>query len=112
MTNNFQRLNEIINYSLKETIEAIQVRQKGDGVYSAEQYEEFARHSGVLEPTLFFADILSIGGGGSEFWNFIVPYRDLVRLRLSRSRFVDKDDAEYTDTYSKLIDKVKTVKKQ
>lgn len=26
--------------------------------------------------------------------------------------FVDKDDAEYTDTYSKLIDKVKTVKKQ
>lgn len=97
-TNNFQRLNNVLAYSFNRSLEAIQLRRKGDGVYTAEQYEEFARHAGVLEPTLFFADIMSIGGGGSDAFNFIIPYKDLIRLKLSKKDFVKE-----TDHFDKML---------
>jgi hypothetical protein len=82
LTNNFQRINPILNYGLEPWQQSVRAIDKGDEHFSAEEILSQVRETGVLEPGNAMIDMLAIGMSGAEsnYKEAILPLRDMIAL--------------------------------
>ena len=82
LTNNFQRINPILNYGLEPWQQSVRAIDKGDEHFSAEEILSQVRETGVLEPGNAMIDMLAIGMSGAEsnYKEAILPLKDMIAL--------------------------------
>ena len=82
LTNNFQRINLLLNYGFDAWLDAIRKVNSGDDHFSPEEILSQVRETGVLEPGNAMIDMLTIGMGGAEsnYREALLPLRDMVAL--------------------------------
>ena len=87
LTNNFQRISQIINYGMQPWYKAMMASHYGDLNHSAEELRAQVRETGVLEPFNAFIDMLTMGitTGQSHWADFFIPYKDIIVLQKNTS---------------------------
>jgi len=89
LTNNTQRINNVINYGFKSTFESIRAVMYGDENFKdPQEIRRQVEETGVLHPGNAFIDMLTMGidmDATSEYKEMLLPLVDTVRLWQSTS---------------------------
>tara|TARA_R110000824_G_scaffold275630_1_gene464279 strand:- start:462 stop:4148 length:3687 start_codon:yes stop_codon:yes gene_type:complete len=84
LTNNTQRINNIINYGFEGTWKAMMAVRKGDeNGFSSDEIRQQVEETGVLHPGNAFIDMLTMGvdmSTGTEYKEMLLPLVDTMRL--------------------------------
>lgn len=88
LTNNFQRITPWLDYGYPLMARAMHAIRKGDERYTAEEWMDIIRETGVLDPIQAFTDMLLAGTSGSSGWDFILPMVDMAKVKLGAKGFV------------------------
>ena len=82
ITNQFQRINLIVNYGLDKWMEAVRALEYGDEHFSKEEIWAQIRETGTLEPANAMIDMLTMGMDNADagYRDFLVPLVDMFQL--------------------------------
>ena len=82
ITNQFQRINIIINYGYDKWQEAVRALEYGDEYFTKEEIWAQIRETGTLEPANAMIDMLTMGMDNADggYREFLVPLADMFSL--------------------------------
>jgi hypothetical protein len=83
LTNNTQRVNNVINYGFESTWKSMTAVRNGDENFTSEEIRQQVEETGVLHPGNAFIDMLTMGidmAAGSEYKEMLMPLVDTARL--------------------------------
>ena len=82
ITNNFQRVSQLVNYGIEPWWNAVQALEHGDANHSAEELKQQIHETGVTEPFNAFIDMLTMGlaAGDTGAKDALLPFKDIAAL--------------------------------